>query len=275
MGSYSDGAGAHGYWLTGTVFTTIDFPGASGTILLGINDVGQIVGYTDDAAIGFLYDIQAQTFTTLEYSASTQTLPFAINNAGTIVGLVQDPVSGLAMGFELNGTRYKTVKAPGAPRTVLTSINNLDQALVLGDYVGARNKAGILESGNLRKLPPKGNREPVAINDNGAISGSYVVHQTDHAGFVVQNNTSRQIRFPGSQETFAYGINNAGVVVGFFYDKNTELHGFIWTPPTDAGKEIIGATSRLRSETQLLAAISAVLMAPSYALHSFCDERLF
>jgi probable HAF family extracellular repeat protein len=236
---YRDGTVQSGFLLSGGVFTKIEYPGGVGTILFGINDVGQIVGYTGDATIGFLYDIQTQTFTRLQYSPSTQTLPYAINNAGTVVGLIQNPVSGVAVGFELRGTTYTTMKAPGASRTVLTSINNLDQALVLGQSsFGSVAKAYVFDAGKLTRLSDKGNRGPFAINDNGAISGTYVIHvETDYAGFVSQNNVSQRVRFPGTHRTLAYGINDAGVVVGFFYDSVGNDHGFIWTPPSDPVKK--------------------------------------
>jgi probable HAF family extracellular repeat protein len=239
VGTYTDGLVQRGFLLSGGGFTTIDYPDVSKTtILFGINDVGQIVGYTGDATIGFSYDIQAQTFTRLQYSPSTQTLPDAVNNAGTIVGLIQNPTSGVAVGFELNGTIYTTMKAPGALRTVVTSVNNSGQALVVGDYVDGSEKSYILDEGKLTRLQSKGNhRTAVVINDNGAIAGTYVIHETDSAGFLTQNNTSQQIRFPGSHETFVYGINDAGVVVGFFYDSVGNEHGFIWTPPADAEKK--------------------------------------
>jgi probable HAF family extracellular repeat protein len=53
VGSYEDASGVeHGFLKTGSVFTTIDAPGAgaSATYLWGINDSGQIVGTYDDAS---------------------------------------------------------------------------------------------------------------------------------------------------------------------------------------------------------------------------------
>ena len=39
---------------------------------------------------------------------------------------------------------------------------------------------------------------------------------------------------PGSLDTFVFGINDDGIVVGVFTDKNGNLHGFKATPKVTA-----------------------------------------
>ena len=69
-------------------FTTLDIPGATGTIAYGINGRGQIVGYYGDAQrVGHGF-VRAKdgTFTTLDVPGATGTIAFGINGHGQIVG---------------------------------------------------------------------------------------------------------------------------------------------------------------------------------------------
>ena len=73
-------------------FTSIDPPGASGTIVSGINNSGNIVGSYADAeghAHNFLY--AGGTFTSIDdFPGASVTIVWGINNSGTIVGDYQD-----------------------------------------------------------------------------------------------------------------------------------------------------------------------------------------
>ncbi len=50
VGEYSDESGSHGFLFNNGKFTAIDVPGATATVVNGINDHRQIVGYYSDAA---------------------------------------------------------------------------------------------------------------------------------------------------------------------------------------------------------------------------------
>ena len=77
-------------------FTTIDVPGATGTVALGINNRGQIVG--EIGSHGFLLD--RGTFTTIDVPGATFTGAFGINDRGQIVGDYQ--AGGTVHGFLLD-----------------------------------------------------------------------------------------------------------------------------------------------------------------------------
>jgi probable HAF family extracellular repeat protein len=63
----------------------------------------------------------------------------------------------------------------------------------------------------------------------GALVGYYAVSSSAFAGFVYQSKALQTLQFPGSNDTFASGINSAGEVVGTF-DDAMGSHGFTWTP---------------------------------------------
>src|SRR4029077_19136538 len=87
---YYDGRNSYGFLFSGGTYTTIGYPRAQYTYLLGMNNMGQIVGYAtergSDLQIGFVYNVSTQTFTDVNILGSTNEGPYGINDAGTIVG---------------------------------------------------------------------------------------------------------------------------------------------------------------------------------------------
>ena len=85
---------------SGGVYTTIAVPGSNDTLVYGINDSGQIVGYYDvpgnNQAHAFLYG--GTTYTTIDVPGAVETLPQGINNTSQIVGWYRD-VNGNDHGF--------------------------------------------------------------------------------------------------------------------------------------------------------------------------------
>jgi len=72
VGRYDNPLGqGHGFVFDGTNFTSVDVPGATLTVIKGINLAGNIVGYSAHAAgksHGFL--LSGGQFTTIDYSNS-------------------------------------------------------------------------------------------------------------------------------------------------------------------------------------------------------------
>jgi probable HAF family extracellular repeat protein len=98
LGTYSDDRRPlRGFVLEDGRVTRFDAPGAPITFPLGINDAGQIVGYSfvppDLTTIrGFLLAKGAKgPFTTISRPGATATVPFDINNRGQIVGVAVNP----------------------------------------------------------------------------------------------------------------------------------------------------------------------------------------
>ena len=238
VGQFTDTTGNHGFLLRGGVFTALDVPNASYTSAIGINDIGQIVGQGDSS--GFLYDIQTQTFTTFRYSQSSYTSAFAVNNAGTIAGAIGKLANNTSVGFEFDGTTYTIIKAPGASKTFLSAVDNLGEAMVSGQTASGVLSYYLFSQGRLTRITNPSSLEPWGINDTNTIAGTRTIHQyTEYAGFVKQGAARQSLTFPASTSTFALSVNNAGVVVGYFYDASgpSGVHGFMWTPPGDAVKK--------------------------------------
>jgi probable HAF family extracellular repeat protein len=131
--------------LTGPVqaqygFTTIDVPGATYSLALGINNAGQIVGQYQDAGYflhGFLLDVDG-SYTTLDPPGAMAPSANGINDVGQIVGEYTD--GGGIHGFlrDVDGN-YTSLDPPGATLTFANGINDAGQ--IVGWYLDAGSRA--------------------------------------------------------------------------------------------------------------------------------------
>jgi probable HAF family extracellular repeat protein len=97
-GFFATATGDDGFVLSGGIRTTLSFPGASVTEALGLNNLGQVVGFYNDAMgnpHGFIYS--GGVFTALNDPGATQTTVNGINNFGQIVGFALQ--NGNTVGF--------------------------------------------------------------------------------------------------------------------------------------------------------------------------------
>ena len=98
VGMFLDDAGAaRGFLLAGDRYTMISAPGSPATIPSGINDSGEVVGYTaEDLMMTGANGFRRVLGDTAEYArvtvpGSPRTLPLGINDNGDVVGLNESP----------------------------------------------------------------------------------------------------------------------------------------------------------------------------------------
>ena len=115
------------------IWTTIDFPGASSTYPMGINNAGQIVGYyvnPDNFYHGFLFE--QGTYKTIDAPGAQHSYVFGINKRGEMVGSCA--CNGGTQGFVTNGQDFTFLAFPGSFVTEGYGINDLGQ--IVGSYEG-------------------------------------------------------------------------------------------------------------------------------------------
>jgi hypothetical protein len=124
ISGYSDiGSGASrtavSFIYDGSTFTPISFPGATSTVVQGINDSGEAVGFytLDGQTWGFVYN--DGSYTSIAYPGSSTTDLFGISNNGEIVGsyactsgLCPSSDPGFFANPTQNGYSFTTVDAP-------------------------------------------------------------------------------------------------------------------------------------------------------------------
>jgi uncharacterized membrane protein len=203
VGQYFLGDVGHGYLFTNGVFTNIDFPGATECRANGINNSGDIVGSyltgTNSAVRGRGFILRGGAYTPIEFPGASLTEAWRINDRGEIIGRY--------FGGDGNPHIYR-----------LTKTN-----FVTIDYPGATNRTAV------------GYTSPVGgFNNHGDIVSAYCSAsncelETTNAlhGFVFSKGVFTTLDVPGAAGTVAFGINDAGDIVGGYTDERFRVHGFL------------------------------------------------
>jgi uncharacterized membrane protein len=119
VGLYSTDIGTHGFLLHKGVVTTLDFPTASDTLAIGVNEAGTVVGYWDIvdsdgnllAAHGFIW--KDGNFSQIDFPGAGATYLYGINARGDIVGEWDSDIFGTTVhGFVLTKGQFITVDVP-------------------------------------------------------------------------------------------------------------------------------------------------------------------
>ena len=177
-------------------FQTVISPGDPAfTQLLGINNASTIAGYYGDGTTianhGFTLMLP-NSYTPENVPAAAQTQVIGINNTGWTDGFYTDTGS-FTHGFTHTGSTFTTVDSPGTKFNQLLGIND---GLTAVGY-SSLDSAGL------------------------ALQRSYMVSGTTFTyldGFLPA----------GTQNNQAVGINNAGLVVGFYADSTGVFHGYLF-----------------------------------------------
>jgi hypothetical protein len=209
----SDGLGTHAFVKNGATVTMFD--GATPTYVTngnGINATGQVTGYYLDglgANKGFVYSNGAVSLFSILNVNNLPTgymIPRSINASGKVTGEYLEyisPTQGVYRGFIYDS----------ATKTSTT----FDAVGTLGYF---------------------NSTVPVAINDNGQLTGS-----SGAQGFVYSGGVGTLFAATNASQTVPRNINVKGDVVGTFYDLNNAQHGFIYSAGTVTTYDIPGATT--------------------------------
>jgi len=210
-------------------FTAINFPGATRTRAVGINNSGDIVGdYRDASGVFHGYLLSQGTFTPFDPPGSLRTRGIDINNSGIIGGhfLGSDKVE---HSYLLDQGNFTIFDFPGATFTALQGINARGQ--VVGGYndSNGRQHGFLLNAGNFTTIDFPGAADTAAakINNSGQIVGNYDDASGNIHGFLLSDGNFTTIDFPGAfSATLPSSISANGDIVGFYDDKGGLLHGF-------------------------------------------------
>ena len=157
------------------------------------------------------------------HAFNNMTCAYGINDAGTIVGGYSN-ASG-AYGFSLKNGTYTTITWPDYYWVEATGINS-GGAIVGNDSFSQGFSLSIGGSVPFRLIfPGSDSTSAYGINAAGTIVGWYENTATSPErlsggpiayGFSLSNGTYTSFNYPGAQYTQAYGINDAGTIVGYY-----------------------------------------------------------
>jgi probable HAF family extracellular repeat protein len=197
-GGYFDAEGnPHGFLLTRSgSYVTIDVPGALFVEAGRSNPSGSVAGdYVGEDGIDrpFVRNPNGSFDLRPAFAGASVTYAIDINSRGDLAGsytLDPEAANGFT-GYVMRGSSFiSTFSYPGA---------NVTNTYVLGQ------------------------------NESGAIVGSYktTTEDEEHGFLRTAHGKFRRIDYPGSLQTEAFGINDAGDVVGRYLDASGVNHGFL------------------------------------------------
>ena len=229
-----DGVG-HDFLLRNGVFSNIVYPGNASA--RAMNARGDIVGAFGDASGGHAFLLRDGKFTKIDYPGASSTIAFGINNTGDITGQYVT-ASGVVRGFILSNGAFHTVYVNGGPNIGVHGAQDNGRVMI-GDVVLTSDQStrGYRKlSNDVLLLDPPGTIFPCsharAVNERGDIAGAFGIvnsaaecHAPNH-GFVFRDGVYDVIDPPGSHDTFVFGMNDDGIVVGVLTDQFGHVHGF-------------------------------------------------
>jgi hypothetical protein len=178
-----------------------------------------------------------------------------INNSGTAVGYFGDgttvPNSGYTVAPPYSGASYTNENFPGAVQTQVVGINNLASPTTVGFWIdGSGNNFGFVDQGgtftSVTDPSAAGTSQLLGVNSHRVAAGFYLDAGGNAHGFLYNIGTATftAINFPGATSTTVTGIDNNGVVTGFFTD-GTGTHGFTDNGGTFTAFDFPGGTNTM------------------------------
>jgi hypothetical protein len=220
---------------------TIDFPGGGVQGAVGINNRGQIVGYSLNNTSFFSFLYEGGAFSSINVSGG---LASGISDSGQIVGSY--PV-GLG-GFLDNGGAVTRITDPSANVTGAGGISSNSAYIVGATGAGGLSLSsdGFLYTGGVFTTIDEpsfvGYTIPTGVNNSGQIVGIAGLFH----GFLDNAGVFTLLDVPGAAYTRVNGINDYGTIVGSYaivINTNTQSHGFVYNGGIFTSFDFPGATS--------------------------------
>jgi uncharacterized membrane protein len=234
----------HGFTLLNGKFTRFDFPGASATAILGVNDLGDFVGtyFKSNQIHGFLR-LHTGVLKTLDIAPpgqgtnGTATAPMGINKFGTVVGSQWSVFgNGPFGGFRWFNGHFTKVNFPGHTEDGVFGNSNTG-LLIMQVFDHDFWTIGLLNGADdelLASPPMTGDTFATGVNSGGDIvvfgngMGFFAPHVEANEGSTDTEMMSKYLalQFPGAAQTRPNAISDNRSIVGSYSDGKT-WHGFM------------------------------------------------
>src|SRR6266571_4686117 len=219
-------------------FTTIDFPGAASTDVLGFTTRTMVGDFADAGGNmhGWLLSAHRGTFQQFDVPGAWFTPLSAINLSDNFGGVYRDDPGHPARrhGFIVVNDVLTTIDYPGSTRTSIVQMNDRGQAVGIGRIPseGATTPYGFIwKDGGFTDVsfPGAFGTGLDGINEQGDVGG----FTTDEAGGLTHammrvNGVFSHVEPPGAIDSIALSINDRGQLAGWYDDALGNTHGFIY-----------------------------------------------
>jgi probable HAF family extracellular repeat protein len=218
------------------IWTQLDIPGAIGTVALGINSPGDIVGqYQTKVNEYHIFLIRGGVVTDIDPPGSDNSAgdgwAVDINDAGAIVGKYKSADDSMVHGFLLEKGKHSTIDPPESVYTEAAGINPRGE--IVGFYVAAdgSNHGFHLYKGIFTTIdypdPTALGTLVAAPSPEGKMVGWYDDADANSHGFLLRDGVFTLFDFPNAVGKLPFGINASGEIIGSYSDDAGGFHGFL------------------------------------------------
>jgi hypothetical protein len=241
-------AGYHGaatnkgftYNVATKTFTEENYPNSAQTQVTGINNSGKTVGFyitTSSKTIGF--QLQNGVYGSVGQPGEPFNQLLGQNDHAQAAGYYSTNVSGSNPDhgyiYDESGAVFETFLLPNSQGGVqATGINNSDEVcgFVIDGNAVSHGWMEILGDYTVLNFPESTSTAALGINNKGQIAGSYTDSSNNTHGFVYYISSKKWVSVDdpdGFGSTIVNGINDNGVLVGFFGNSPINT-AFVATP---------------------------------------------
>lgn len=231
-------------------YQTLDFPGATQTIIWGLNDFGEMAGqYTMPGSVAHAMAYRHGKFQALapEMLGTNFSAAGGPTDEGTTFGGYAD-VSGVQHGFTIHKGKFETVDFAGHVNSNVDAVDGCDT--ILGVYWDADGifHGMLSRNGNQTPIDVDGARDtyPLGLNSKGDSVGYWDADGVVTHGYVRRaDGRIATLDVPDAARTAAFAINDRGQVAGYFMDTSGRLHGFVKTGQQFQHLDVPGAVATI------------------------------
>jgi len=218
-------------------FKTIDDAAEPTTEILGINNLNELCGFSDDPSTGFTGPVpsDATKFNKELYPGAADTIVTSINNTNGIAGWYEDAKGGIFGFTEWEGmwTKYQDPHLLGRP-PYTKFLGLSDDGVVVGYYQENSVDHSFemnVATGKFQGIDPPNAKSSAAtgINGQGDVVGWLTLASGATEGWLLKGGLFTEFAYPAAVETQAAGVDWSDEIVGSFEDASGNTHGFLLT----------------------------------------------
>jgi probable HAF family extracellular repeat protein len=205
---------------------------------MGINDIGQVVGYSDIAdhsAIHAFVWTRAHGMLDIHPAGMSQSMGVAINDLGQVAGVaISTGDRPTIHAFVWSHKGVVDLGTLGGASSQAFGINNFGQTVGQADTSSSTSNAFLSKNrAQMRDLGTLGGDSSIALalNDFGQIVGGSLTGEAFHAFLWTKSRGMQDLGVLGGCESIAASVNNYGQVVGGSSTTcdGSIRHAFLWT----------------------------------------------